>query len=162
MRWNVGSAIFLLAIMMGPVFSQANKEPRPAFEVASIKPNGSGSQSSSTSTRDGGYLSATNVTLKQLIMQSYGLQDFQISGGPDWINTVRFDIQARAMEGAVQPRTDAQDPTRPSTMQLMMQSLLEERFQFRSHAETQRTARLRSDYRQRRIEVESGRRRDAI
>ena len=68
-------------------------------------------------------------------LQDYSLQEFQISGGPDWINTARFDIQARAEEKAVPSRSDQPDPTRPSTMQLMMRSLLEERFQLRSHSE---------------------------
>ena|SRR5438552_2059342 len=103
------SAIILITITTGLTFAQTNDAPQPAFEVASIKPNNSGSRSSNTSTRDGGYLSATNVTLKQLIMQSYGLQDFQIVGGPDWINTARFDIQARAAEAAVPQRTGPPD-----------------------------------------------------
>jgi uncharacterized protein (TIGR03435 family) len=135
MRRNVLLAIVLIVAVAIPVLSQASDSARPSFEVASIKPNNSASRDSNTSTRDGGYLSATNVTLKLFIMQSYGLQDFQISGGPDWINAERFDIQARAEEGTVPPRSAPPDPTRPSMMQLMMQSLLEERFRLQSHVE---------------------------
>jgi bla regulator protein blaR1 len=135
---NALSAMVLVLIVATviQVFSQGSNSARPSFEVASIKPNNSGSRDSNTATHDGGYLSATNVTLKLLIMQSYGLQDFQISGGPDWMNTATFDVQARAAEGTVPPRITQPDPTQPSTIQLMMQSLLEERFRVRSHSET--------------------------
>src|SRR5262245_30838220 len=121
MRRTTLAVIVLIVVAAIPVFSQASGSERPAFEVASIKPNNSDSRNSDTSTRPGGYLIATNVSLKLLIMQSFGIQHFQIVGAPDWIDTERFDIQARAVEGAVPPRPERTDPTRPTTMQLMMQ-----------------------------------------
>jgi bla regulator protein blaR1 len=128
----VGIPIFDQAI---PIFAQSTAN-RPSFEVASIKENNSGARNSGTSSRDGGLFIGTNVSVKQLIMQSYRLQDFQVIGGPDWVNTAAFDIQARAAEGAVPKETGPRDYAKPDTMALMVQSLLEERFQLKVRHET--------------------------
>ena len=125
-----------IAFIAVRILSQTPAAVRPSFEVASIKPNNSGSGSSRSGTRTGGYFFATNVSLKLLIMQAYRVLDFQVSGGPSWIEGDRFDIEARAEAGAVPPPTGPPDPTRPDRMALMMQSLLEERFQLKLHRET--------------------------
>jgi uncharacterized protein (TIGR03435 family) len=86
------TALFILAIAVAtPMFSQAPAGGRPQFEVASIKPNNSGSGNSRSGTRTGGYFFATNVPVRALIRQAYRMQDFQIIGGPNWISTERFD-----------------------------------------------------------------------
>lgn len=62
------------------------------FEVVSIKPNNTGGgRSGIQSGTDGAFL-ATNVTLRRLILDAFGLQDSQLVGGPDWISTDRFDV----------------------------------------------------------------------
>jgi uncharacterized protein (TIGR03435 family) len=38
---------------------------------------------------------AQNATLKGMIRNAYGVHDFQISGGPGWIDSDRFNITAR-------------------------------------------------------------------
>jgi uncharacterized protein (TIGR03435 family) len=57
---------------------------------------------------------------------AYNLQDFQISGGPGWIKSERYDIDAKA-EGNP-PRRQIEGP--------MLQALLKDRFQLRLHRET--------------------------
>src|SRR5690349_16331753 len=103
---------------------------RLAFEVASVKPNNSGS-SSSRSSSDGtsGYFRAGNVTVRSLIVSGYRLFDFQVVGGPDWITTARFDIEAKVDRAALPLRE-------PDAISLMVQSLLEDRFQLKTHRET--------------------------
>ena len=128
----IGIPIFAQTI---PVFAQSSAK-RPSFEVASIKENNSGARNSGTSSRDGGLFIGTNVTVKQLIMQSYRLQDFQVIGGPDWINTAHYDIQARAEEGAVPKPTGPPDFTKIDPLSLMVQSLLDDRFQLKVRHET--------------------------
>jgi uncharacterized protein (TIGR03435 family) len=76
------------------LFSQA-----ATFDVASVRMNRSGFPGGASSTRPGNF-SAKNETLKQLIRLAYGLETFQIVGGPDWIDSDRFDIQARAATNA--------------------------------------------------------------
>jgi uncharacterized protein (TIGR03435 family) len=64
------------------------------FEVASIRPSdpaASGMQIGPP----GGVFTAKNVTVKVLIEQSYDVRDFQISGGPGWVDTERYDIVAK-------------------------------------------------------------------
>lgn len=97
---------------------------RPKFEVASVK-------SSKRSTTEPavrvtpGRLSVENMTLRRLIFVAYRVRDFQISNGPAWIDSERFEIDAK---------TDGQQGV--DAMLLMLQDLLEDRFHLRSHRET--------------------------
>jgi uncharacterized protein (TIGR03435 family) len=105
--------------------------PLPTFEVASIKPNKSGELRSTFSTLPGGRLSAANVPLRTLILEGYQVQDFQLAGGPGWMDSERFDVDARAWtEVGPVPRGSI------GPMQRMMQSLLADRFALRAHRET--------------------------
>src|SRR5579871_4827231 len=69
----------------------------PAFDVASIKP-GKPIESGDRiglSLMPGGRLSITNFTLKQLVTFAFDLKKPQVLGGPDWIDSDRFDIEAK-------------------------------------------------------------------
>ena len=99
---------------------------KPAFEAASVKPNNSGNDrsSSKTSQRQHGSVTDINVTLRFLILQANELRGFQVVGGPAWIDQARFDVEAKA-------------PAIPNPdLHAMMRSLLEERFQLKVHRET--------------------------
>lgn len=113
----------LLALLV-PWIAQTQPQ---SFEVASIKPNGSGDNRIMIRVLPGGRFTATGVTAKQLISQAYNLREFQISGGPGWIYSDRFDINAKA-EGL--PERMAPDQLRP-----LLRSLLEERFSLKTHTE---------------------------
>jgi uncharacterized protein (TIGR03435 family) len=97
----------------------------PVFDVVSIKPNTSGDARVTNRVQPGGRYTATNITLRQLIRDAYRVQEFQIVGGPRWMNSDRFDIVAKA-EG------------NPSVGQiaLMRQTLLTDRFNVVTHNET--------------------------
>ena len=101
--------------------------PRFTFEVASIRPSADRQRANFTETAPGGErFTATNVPLKLLVMTAYDVNASQISGGPTWMNTEFFDIQAK--------------PERPGSQQqihLMLRSLLEERFSLRVHKTTE-------------------------
>ncbi|HEV2448207.1 MAG TPA: TIGR03435 family protein, partial [Candidatus Sulfopaludibacter sp.] len=100
----------------------AQSAGRPKFEVASVK--ASAEARLTVRVMPGGRLSAT-APVKLLIMNAYGLQRSEIVGGPDWINTDRYEIDAKAGDDANRAR-----------LMLMLQSLLEERFGLRAHHET--------------------------
>jgi uncharacterized protein (TIGR03435 family) len=117
------------------VRAQSPQTPAPAFEVASVKLNNSGDGRVMLSQQPGGRFTATNVPLRLLIRNAYQLQDFQIVGAPSWINSERYDIVAKAEDGTP-PETPSLDRTGPSRIQLMMRSLLAERFQLVAHDET--------------------------
>ena len=87
------------------------------FEVASIKPNNSGSDNSSRNLGANGRLVFENFPLRQLIIAAYDIQAFQLIGGPAWINNERFDVEARAAATTPLPQ-----------MHLMLRSLLADRF----------------------------------
>jgi uncharacterized protein (TIGR03435 family) len=89
-----------------------------AFEVASVKPNNSGSAGSNMAFPPGGRFSARNLWLKLLIRIAYGLPAYQVTGGPDWTGSVsRFDIEAKAAVNGSHEE-----------VLLMLQTLLAERF----------------------------------
>jgi uncharacterized protein (TIGR03435 family) len=106
---------------------QGNSAPaeRPAFDAASVKADPSLSLRHVLLPPAGGRLSTRMASLQLLIQNAYGVQSFQVSGGPDWMNSSGYDVEARA-EG---------NPSR-SQVWLMLQSLLEDRFKLKVHRET--------------------------
>lgn len=109
-------------------------EPRPSFEVASVRENTSGDSRARVQTQPGGRFVATNVPLKGVIADAWlGAQPLAISrvvGGPDWIASTRYDITAKASrEFPLSP-----DGPAPELL-LMLRSLLEDRFKLRAHRE---------------------------
>ena len=133
-------AAALVAVIVGgaALAAQAPQEPPPggwAFEVASIKPNNSGDGRVMMQSQPGRMM-MTNVTLKMLVRQAYQLQDFQITGGPGWIASDHFDINAKMPEG-FQPTPGPPPPgSGPGPIQLMLRGLLAERFKLAVHNET--------------------------
>ncbi len=63
-----------------------------------------------------------------MLMEAYGVKAFQVSGGPDWIRTGRWDVLAKA-EGF--PGRIPRDQEN-----LMVQSLMADWFQLKFHSET--------------------------
>ncbi|HEX3875714.1 MAG TPA: TIGR03435 family protein [Bryobacteraceae bacterium] len=106
--------------------SAASAQPpaRPEFEVASVKPNASGGQGFSIQALPAG-LQARNISLKRLIAMGYSVTDFQIFGELPWLESARFDVEAKTAVKTALPE-----------LRLMMQSLLDERFQLKFHRET--------------------------
>ena len=99
---------------------------RPAFEVASVKPNTSaGPNQIRVGMPGNGRFTINNMPLAELIRFAYELQPFQLTGGPDWINSQRFDVTAT---------TGGQSG--PPLLRQMLQSLLAERFNLAVHTET--------------------------
>src|SRR6266545_951517 len=70
----------------------------PAFDVVSVKPNVSGDARSASYVQPGGRYTASNATVRMLIKTAYSVHDDQIVGGPEWIDTARFDVTAKAAE----------------------------------------------------------------
>jgi uncharacterized protein (TIGR03435 family) len=108
---------------------------KPVFEVASIKLNSSGEGNASVADQPGGRFVASRITLRRVIQFAYR-DNQQFLGGPDWLDNDRWDIEAKAPEGAVPPRASAFSMTVPDTMALRVQSLLEDRFKLTAHRET--------------------------
>ena len=101
--------------------------PSPSFEVASIKPNRSADLGRRIMFLPG-RLNATGITVKFLISMAYGVKEFQVSGGPGWIDSQRYDIDAKQEDS----QTEEENKLPPDQMrehnQLMIQALLADRF----------------------------------
>ena len=85
----------------------AGFQPQPArplaFEVASVKPNKADDRRIAMEFLPGGRLLVTNVPLRIIIAMAYHLpfQSSRLSGGPDWIRSERYDIEAKAKKDAI-------------------------------------------------------------
>jgi uncharacterized protein (TIGR03435 family) len=97
----------------------------PAFEVASIRPsiNAPRQAVAAAGRTDGAQFRIAGLTIRDYISMGYAVKLNQISG-PDWITTDRFDIAATLPEGS-----------RPDQVPSMMQALLEDRFELKTHRE---------------------------
>jgi uncharacterized protein (TIGR03435 family) len=107
-----------------PAQAQTPSAPKP-FDVAAIKPNQSGSNNVSMGTSHG-RLTASNVTVRTLILKAFQLTDVQLSGGPNWINTERFDVSAKTADQSISD----------DNLWLSLQPLLIDRFRLKFHRET--------------------------
>jgi uncharacterized protein (TIGR03435 family) len=97
-----------------------------SFEVASVKRNTESVRIvSGIQPETGGRLSAKAVTLRELTAYAYHVRDSLIVGGASWTASDRYDIEAKAADPA------ALD----SALRQMLQALLSDRFQLRSHRE---------------------------
>lgn len=124
-----------MAILAAPVWAQP-----PSFEVASVKANHSGDHMVSLMNAPGGRFTAKNVSVKMLIRLAYKVQDFQITGGPGWIDSERYDIEAKP-EGSGPATSPAppSDDRREAAMEeqrLRIQALLADRFGLAVHRDT--------------------------
>ena len=109
-----------------PAQSQVEQQEPLTFEVASVKPSGGCPPACGLIRQMPGGLRyhGEGVTLRVAMTVAYTVTDRQISGGPSWMNTERFDIEAKA--------------GRPSTsdeLHVMLQNLLEERFHMKLRRE---------------------------
>ena len=105
------------------------------FDTASIKPNKSNVFTFRPGFTADGYRAA-DISVKYLIQLAYGVQDYRISGLTDWLDSERFDIEAK-MDSSV---ADALQKLPPAQLELarqqMLQSLLAERFNLKIHRES--------------------------
>ena len=104
---------------------QSAQSLRPQFEVASVKPHSSTEGPPHVSVaRDPGRLTYTNITVRVLIREAYGLKVYPLSRGPDALSTDRYDLTAKL----------SPDASKEQRM-LMLQALLAERFKLIVHRE---------------------------
>src|SRR5262249_43834571 len=109
------------------VQAQSRAGALPVFEAVSIKPNNSSSLAAfiGGGVRNG-RVTSTNTTLKLLVQIAFQLQPYDITGGPAWLETDRYDIVAKTEDGV--------NPS-PEEGFAMLQAMLEERFKLKFHRE---------------------------
>ena len=141
-----GPVLFGLSKQEAASSQPANQGPLPSFEVVSIKPNRSGGGMIRLNNSPGRF-SATNLTPKMLIEYAYNIKDPQLSGGPAWIATDHYDIEATTNESPEERRANPSsavvgehkaglDQWADERRKLMLRSLLAERFKLTLNQET--------------------------
>lgn len=125
--------IFALAASRAPRWiAWAQNADRPSFEVATIKPGEPGDPRFGILMRPGGRFITTNANLHQLIGFAYDLRSNQITGGPAWVDSALYSIEAKSESGVAVPP----GPLGGARIRLMLQSLLADRFHLVVHRET--------------------------
>jgi uncharacterized protein (TIGR03435 family) len=128
----------LLSAPRGVAQQTAEPAERPSFAVASIKPSDPDARGIMIRPGAGGRFSGSNLTLRFLIKFAYDLHDDQISGGPSWLDSKHYDIDANSdppFGGDPRSMNDAERNEFMLQIRLRLQSLLADRFQLKiSHA----------------------------
>jgi uncharacterized protein (TIGR03435 family) len=133
-----GVAALVLAGLIG-WWNGARAEQQFKFEVASVKANVSSDQRGvAPQFLVNGRFVAINIPLEMIIAIAYNVpfQSFgtlRLSGGPEWLRSERFDIEARAEPGAVP--AGMRSVERQQRMQMMLRNLLADRFKLSVHTE---------------------------
>ena len=115
---------FVLTLGIAGMIAVTGQEAPPPFEVASLKlapPDGGGFQ---LFWLPGGRFFANNASLKGLVIFAYDVRGNQISGGPNWLESDRYTIEARTDSKTQIPEGFAAG----DSFRLMVRSLLVERF----------------------------------
>jgi uncharacterized protein (TIGR03435 family) len=119
----IGAVALIVSSLQAQAPPQSSSQPR--FDVASLKINIANDGIVYDQAQKGRY-TIYGFTLAALIRSAYRVQEFQIVGGPDWMNSERFNTEATYVES----------PGVPSPTDLMLRTLLEERFKLAVHNET--------------------------
>jgi uncharacterized protein (TIGR03435 family) len=134
--WTQGAALALNLARATPETAWEIPEPppppvrmaanaNPAFEVATIKPSDPARPQQIITLR-GAEVITTNVTVHDLINLAYWLHPKQLTGGPAWTESDKFDMAGKP-DAPGQPNVDQ--------MKMMIQKLLADRFQLKFHFE---------------------------
>jgi uncharacterized protein (TIGR03435 family) len=119
------------------LFAQA---PGPAFEVASIKPSPPDVSQSMVAPRPGGGLVIEGLSFRTMLTWAYQIRPYQITGGPSWVDSIQWNILAKAgSEAGAVEFEKLSDSERNQTLDLIrrrLQALLADRF----HLELERSS----------------------
>lgn len=114
----------------------ASTQPRVAFRTVSVRTSAPGGSEPSVTqpTRSGGFRAA-RATVQDLVRFAYQRHPFDerdVTGGPEWVRTARFDIEASSEDTLV-----IDDDGMPRQALAMVRTLLQERFGLRVREEQQ-------------------------
>ncbi|MFZ0591039.1 MAG: M56 family metallopeptidase [Bryobacteraceae bacterium] len=127
----VGAGIAALALPLASGLinaAQAGDKAPATFEVVSVKPSAAGKCGPMLQLAPGGRIRTPGISPKFLIEVAYDVKDSQVEGGPPWINSECYDIEAKA-DDSVGAALDKLPPDqRKEKIREMMQSLLRDRF----------------------------------
>jgi uncharacterized protein (TIGR03435 family) len=128
-RFVVATAPFVFFSVATQIRAQSQDEnanaTAPLYKTASIKPTKSSIHADRTTKIGPDELTATNQTPQTLIRDAYKVEDDQIVGAPSWLNSRRYDIDAKV-----------DNPAAGQGGERMLQGLLSDYFKLAVHRET--------------------------
>jgi uncharacterized protein (TIGR03435 family) len=145
-RCELRLAAITLAIALGltiatsgraesPTQNASANAPKFEFEVATIKPSKPGSGPGGYSFPSGGF-KATNVSLQTLVEAAYHIGDDQVSGAPKWLNSDRYDVEAKMDASAAADLQKLNREEQDAARQQMLQAFLADRLRLTIHRES--------------------------
>jgi uncharacterized protein (TIGR03435 family) len=135
-RIALASLLLTTPLIKPQLLAQSSAEARtsggdgPLFEVVSIKPSPAADIRVSMGIPTGRFV-AIGFTTRRLIEFAYNVKDDRLSGGPGWINSERYDIDAKEAESVAEALQKLPLVQRLDRMRLMVQSLLADRFKLK-------------------------------
>jgi beta-lactamase regulating signal transducer with metallopeptidase domain len=115
------------------------------FETSSITPNKNGEPMAGFKIigrpavaimwRPGQFM-ATNFSLRMLLMRAYDVQNDQISGGPSWLDSEKYDVLAKLDKSKADELPKLSQDQETLERQSLLQVLLSDRFKLTLHRET--------------------------
>jgi uncharacterized protein (TIGR03435 family) len=132
-------AILLFALLALPQFAihAQTTEPQTAtttqlqYDVASIKPHGSADNGMQIGNTPDGFR-CLNLDLRTLISNAFDIRRDLISGGPGWVDSARFDVDAKVAGQDLEAYKKLTYPQRRA----LLQAMLADRFHLKLHHET--------------------------
>jgi uncharacterized protein (TIGR03435 family) len=123
MHWTVALVLLRSFLLQG-------QEPpaRPHFAIVSIKPTVAIPNGKTFHLTPSGGFRAGNYSLKDLIRLGWDVRNFQISGGPGWLDTDKYNVEAKPELPFAAHSTEGF-----KLLGEMVQSVLEDRFQLKVH-----------------------------
>jgi bla regulator protein BlaR1 len=129
----IATPLFVGLLSAVPVAAAPDVDPTLRFAVASVRSNNVKDARPMVFFQPGGRLQVVNTDLKTLIGDAYGVTKARLSGGPDWIESDRFDIEAKAESEMFGMRALAREDT--DKLRMMLRNLLADRFRVRVRIE---------------------------
>ena len=113
----------------------ASEAPSLSFDVVSIRPFRTPS-GMTVCTFMPGRLACNNAKVRWVILRAYYVLDIQLSGGPSWISSDRYDIDAKESDELSAELEKLPRNQRREKQALLLQSMLADRFHLKVHRET--------------------------
>src|SRR4051794_3428848 len=134
-------SVVLLAASSAPgAQTPSDSNTNPSFEVVSVKRNVTAEGPAGFNPRTDRF-TRTAVTARELVASAFrrrGFENVQVVGGPNWLDSDRFDITAKIEDGAgtLEQLYLPDGKGSPGRAYLMVRALLQDRFKLRAHWET--------------------------
>jgi len=116
--------LVVICIFLGCLYGAQS----PKFEVVSIHPHAPDDSTFRVTMLSNGQFTATGSAAKLVLMLAYNIQEAQVVGGPSWLATEKWDIEAQSGDDVMHSAEETRQ---------MLQAMLEERFALRIHRATE-------------------------